>query len=72
MTLEHVHGPAFLARMRDAQRLVLARAEAVADGRRNGSLSAAALDRLVDAQRELDRLRKLYITGAGESPPRTR
>lgn len=69
MTLEHVHGPAFMARMRDAQKLVLVRAEAVADGRRNGSLSAAALDRLVDAQRELDRLRKLYITGAGESSP---
>jgi len=61
-----------MARMRDAQKLVLVRAEAVADGRRNGSLSAAALDRLVDAQRELDRLRKLYITGAGESSPRTR
>lgn len=72
MTLEHVHGPAFMARMRDAQKLVLARAEAVADGRRNGSLSAAALDRLVDAQRELDRLRKLYITGTGESSPQTR
>ena len=72
MTLEHVHGPAFLARMRDAQKLVLNRAETVADGRRNGSLSAAALDRLVDAQRELDRLRRLYITGAGESSPRTR
>ena len=72
MTLEHVHGPAFMARMRDAQKLVLVRAEAVADGRRNGSLSAAALDRLVDAQRELDRLRKLYITGAGESSPQAR
>lgn len=69
MTLEHVHGPAFKARMRDAQRLVLARAEAVSDGRRSGSLSAAALDRLVDAQRDLDRLRKLYVTGAGESAP---
>ena len=72
MTLEHVHGPAFMARMRDAQKLVLVRAEAVSDGRRNGSLSAAALDRLVDAQRELDRLRKLYITGAGESSPQAR
>ena len=72
MTLEHVHGPAFMARMRDAQKLVLVRAEAVADGRRNGSLSAAALDRLVEAQRELDRLRKLYITGTGESSPKTR
>lgn len=72
MTLEHVHGPAFLARMRDAQKLVLNRAETVADGRRTGSLSAAALDRLVDAQRELDRLRRLYITGAGESSPETR
>lgn len=69
MTLEHVHGPAFMARMRDAQRLVLARAEAVSDGRRNGSLSAAALDRLVDAQSDLDRLRRLYLTGAGESAP---
>lgn len=71
MTLEHVHGPAFIARMRDAQRLVLARAEAVADGRRNGSLSAASLDRLVDAQSDLDRLRRLYLTGAGESAPQT-
>lgn len=72
MTLEHVHGPAFLARMRDAQRLVLARAEAVADGRRNGSLSAAAIDRLVDAQSDLDRLRRLYITATAESATQTR
>lgn len=71
MTLEHVHGPAFLARMRDAQRLVLARAEAVADGRRNGSLSAAAIDRLVDAQSDLDRLRRLYITATAESATQT-
>lgn len=71
MTLEHVHGPAFMLRYRDAQRAVLDRAEAVADGRRNGSLSAAALDRLADAQSDLDRLRKLYVTGAGESAPQT-
>lgn len=72
MTLEHVHGPAFMSRYRDAQRLVLARAEAVADGRRSGSLSADSIDRLVEAQRDLDRLRKLYISGAGESSTRTR
>lgn len=72
MTLEHVHGPAFMSRYRDAQKLVLARAEAVADGRRSGSLSAAAIDHLVAAQRDLDRLRKLYLTGAGESAPETR
>lgn len=72
MTLEHVHGPEFLARMRDAQRHVLARAEAVADGRRSGSLSAAAIDRLVDAQSDLDRLRRLYLTAAGESATETR
>ena len=72
MTLEHVHGPEFLARMRDAQRLVLARAEAVADGRRSGSLSAAAIDRLVDAQSDLDRLRRLYLTAASESATETK
>ena len=71
MTLDHVHGPAFMLRYRDAQRLVLARAEEVADGRRSGSLSAAALDRLVEAQSDLDRLRRLYLTGAGESAPDT-
>lgn len=67
MTLEHVHGPAFMLRYRDAQRLVLARAEEVAVARRDGSLSAAALDRLTSAQSALDRLRYLYITGMAEA-----
>lgn len=63
MTLEHVHGPAFKARMRDAQRAVLDYAETVAHGRRNGTLTTAALDKLVDAQTDLDRLRTVYLRG---------
>ena len=63
MTLEHVHGPAFLKAYRDAQRAVLDRAEAIAHGRRSGTLSAADLDRLTAAQRRLDELRQAYIRG---------
>lgn len=63
MTLEHVHGPAFLRRYRDAQRAVLDRAEQVAAGRTNGTLSVAAIDRLTDAQKQLDQLRQAYIRG---------
>lgn len=66
MTLEHVHGPAFMLRYREAQQLVLARAEAVADGRRNGCLTAEAIDDLTDAQGALDRLRRLYLAGLPE------
>lgn len=71
MALDYIHGPAFKLRYRDAQRAVLNRAEAVADGRRSGSLSAAAIDRLVDAQGDLDRLRRLYLSGADESATQT-
>lgn len=63
MTLEHVHGPAFIRRYREAQRAVLDRAEEVAIGRTSGSLSAAAIDRLTDAQKQLDELRQAYIRG---------
>lgn len=63
MSLEHVHGPAFMLRYREAQRAVLDRAEEVAAGRRQGSLSAAALDRLTEAQSELSRYREAYIRG---------
>lgn len=68
MALDHVHGPAFMLRWRDAQRAVLDRAEAVADGRRNGSLSTQALDQLAAAQAELSRYRRLYITGTADDP----
>lgn len=63
MSLEHVHGPAFLLRYRDAQRAVLAEAEAIVYARRNGTLSTAALQRLESHQDELDRLRGLYLRG---------
>lgn len=61
MALDHVHGPAFMLRYRDAQRLVLDRAEAVAHGRMHGTLTKAELDRLVDAQSDLDKLRRAYL-----------
>lgn len=61
MTLDHVHGPAFMARYRQAQRAVLDYAEQVADGRRDGTLTKAALDRLVESQTDLDRLRAAYL-----------
>lgn len=63
MTLEHVHGPAFKARYREAQRAVIDHAETVAHGRRNGTLTTDELDALVSAQLVLDRLRFAYITG---------
>lgn len=59
--LEHVHGPAFMLRYRNAQRAVLDHAESVADGRRNGTLTKDALDQLAAAQSELDKLRRAYI-----------
>lgn len=61
MALDHVHGPAFLAAIRDAQRAVLAHAEAVAHGRKQGTLTTDQLDSLVDSQRHLDTLRLAYI-----------
>lgn len=63
MSLEHVHGPAFMLRYRDAQRAVLAEAEAIVYARRNGTLSAAALQRLGTHQDEVDRLRGVYLRG---------
>lgn len=63
MSLEHVHGPAFKAAYREAQRTVLDYAEEVAIGRSSGSLTAAALDRLTAAQKRLDKLRQAYIRG---------
>lgn len=63
MALDYVHGPAFKARYRDAQRAVLDYAEAVAHGRMRGTLTTAALDKLVNAQTDLDRLRTAYLRG---------
>ena len=74
MTLEHVHGPAFLAAIRSAQKAVLDHAETVADGRKAGTLATEHLDALVDAQRHLDTLRLAYITAKhpkATSRPRT-
>lgn len=64
MTLEHVHGPAYLARHRELQRAVTDYAETVAYERRTGSLSVGALDRLSLAVDELHKLRQAYIRGA--------
>lgn len=63
MTLEHVHGPAFLVHYREAQRAVLDRAEEVAIGRTSGTLTAEAIDRLAEADRRLQRFRLAYIDG---------
>lgn len=69
MTLEHVHGPAMLARIREAQRAVLDYGEQVAHGRRNGTLTRQQLDQLADAYDELHRLRSLYIRGTAPDAP---
>ena len=69
MALDHVHGPAFKASYRDAQRAVLDYAELVANGRMQGTLTGAALDQLVKAQKHLDTLKLAYIVG--QSPDAT-
>ena len=69
MTLKHVHGPAMLARIREAQSAVLDYGEQVADGRRNGTLTRQQLDRLADAYDELHRLRSAYIRGTAPDEP---
>lgn len=69
MTLEHVHGPAMLARIREARRAVLDHGEQVAYGRRNGTLTREQLDRLADAYDEFHRLRSAYIRGTAPDKP---
>lgn len=68
--LEHVHGPAYLARHRELERAVQDYAETVAHERRTGSLSVEALDRLAAAVDELHKLRQVYIRGEAPRRPR--
>lgn len=65
MTLDH-RDPALPEQLADAKRAVLDYAEAVTLSRQQGTLTAAALDRLAEAN---DRLRDLRLRHIAGTPP---